>query len=50
MSLRALRAIDYRRGALTIRDRARLEGAACECYRAQRSRSRAMGLEPGRAS
>lgn len=47
MSLRAARAIDYRRGSLTIRDRERLEGLACECYRVQRRRSRTMGLEPG---
>jgi CRP-like cAMP-binding protein len=46
MSLRDARAIDYRRGSLIIRDRERLEGLACECYRMQRGRSQAMGLEP----
>lgn len=30
--LRSIGAIDYRRGQVTIVDRARLEGAACECY------------------
>lgn len=31
-SLQEAGLIDYRRGVITIRDRLRLEGAACECY------------------
>ncbi|MFN3667839.1 MAG: Crp/Fnr family transcriptional regulator [Brevundimonas sp.] len=44
--LKALGAIAYLRGAIRITDRARLEGAACECYEMQRRRSRALGLNP----
>jgi len=42
--LRSTGAIGYRRGTVTIRDREKLESLACECYEAQRARSRALGV------
>lgn len=40
-------AISYARGALRVENRRRLEGAACECYLAQRIRTDKLGLAPG---
>jgi Mn-dependent DtxR family transcriptional regulator len=34
--------ISYRRGLLVVRDRSRLEEAACECYRTIRRRTEAV--------
>lgn len=45
--LRALGAIKYSRAHIQITDRARLEQAACECYRLQRRRSEGLALPTG---
>jgi Crp-like helix-turn-helix domain len=36
--------IDYSRGHVTIRNRSKLEGSACECYRVVRSEFDRLGL------
>ena len=42
-------AISYARGALRVENRRRLEGAACECYAMQRTRTDRLGLAPGQS-
>jgi CRP-like cAMP-binding protein len=42
-------AISYARGALRVENRRRLEGAACECYLMQRTRTDKLGLAPGQS-
>ena len=42
-------AISYARGALRVENRRRLEGAACECYVMQRTRTDKLGLAPGQS-
>jgi CRP-like cAMP-binding protein len=44
--LRAAGAIDYKRGAITICDRHRLRGCACECYDELKKTIRSFGLDP----
>ena len=42
-------AISYARGALRVENRRRLEGAACECYVMQRTRTDKLGLALGQS-
>jgi len=54
-SLQRARAIDYRHGAMVVRNRAKLEHVACECYRIvsdqfARILTRSGEREPGRAT
>lgn len=54
-SLQRARAIDYRHSAMVVRNRAKLEHAACECYRIvhdqfTRTLTRSGEREPGRAT
>jgi hypothetical protein len=43
--LKASGAVAYMRGRIRLIDRARLEAQACECYRMQRDRSQALGID-----
>ncbi|RZI57154.1 MAG: Crp/Fnr family transcriptional regulator [Zymomonas sp.] len=45
-NLRALGAIAYRRGVISLRDRAVLEGQVCECYGILRDAEQHLGLVP----
>jgi hypothetical protein len=49
-SLQATGAIDYQRGRVLVRDRARLEEASCECYGIVREYYRGMLSWPPAAS